>query len=340
MQSMKCFRPLLLVGMAALASCGKSSKPAQSNEPKFDEMDYALAAEYKALPAAVVIRVPLDASGNEIADDASMRAYRGQLALTQQTDLANLYSSGSNPGSMISSIDELSEDGTSTQSWGYWNDQYQGPTQGPAQGPAQGPFQGKVVQAPIKGKVVQAPVQGKIVQAPVQGKVVQTPVQGPMQFPGQAPVQKRCCRAKHDKSKPFFDLFHSRKPRCGILSPVLKPRRCMAVPMERVPVIAGPVIGGAPVVIEQQQQQPVVLPPPPAYYEDTTVVQPGPAPMSYASNGRFSRFQPRAYSNVNDNGFWGYESPISATYGQNRFYAYPKPACVGAEWCALVNENE
>jgi hypothetical protein len=355
MQSMKYFRPLMLVGVAALASCGKSSKPAPNNESQFDEMDYALAAEYSALPAAVVIRVPLDASGKEIADDASMRAYRGRMALTQQTDLATLYSDGTSPGSMISSIDELSEEGTSTQSWGYWNDQYQGPGQGPAQGPAQGPFQGKVVQAPIQtpmkgkvvqapvqgkvvqapfqGKVVQAPVQGKVVQAPFQGKVAQTPMQGPMQGPMQAPVQKGCCLAKHDKSKPFFDLFHSRKPRCGILSPVLKPRRCMAVPMERVPVVAGPVIGSAPVVVEQQ---PVVLPPP--AFDNAPVVQPGPAPMSYA-HGLFTRFQPRAYSNVNDNGFWGYEAPVSATYGQNRYYAYPRPACVGAEWCALVNDN-
>lgn len=336
MKSHVSFRPVVLAGIALLASCGKPSKSGPTNDQQFDEIDYALAAEYSRLPAAVVIQVPLDSSGNEIADDASMRAYRGHTNVNQQTDLANLYFGGTAPGHMISSIDDLSEEGASTQSWGAW-DQYQGPVQGkvaqsPVQGkvvqaPMQAPVQGKVFQAPVQGKVVQAPVQGKVFQAPVQGKVVQAPVQGPMQ----APVQK-CCLAKHDKSKPFFDLFQSKKPRCGALGPLLKPRKCMAVPMERVPVINGPVIGSAPVVVEQQ---PVMYPPP--AYDQTPVVQPGPAPISYAT-GMFSKFQPRAYSNVNDNGYWGYGAPVSATYGQNRYYAYPRPACVGAEWCALVNE--
>ncbi|NBR28361.1 MAG: hypothetical protein EBT83_08120, partial [Betaproteobacteria bacterium] len=209
----------------------------------------------------------------------------------------------------------------------------QAPIQAPMKGkvvqaPIQAPYQGKVVQAPIqapmKGKVVQAPIQapyqGKVVQAPIQapyqGKVAQTPMQSPFQSPAQ-----KCCLAKHDKSKPFFNLFQSRKQRCGALGPLLHPRRCMAVPAQQIPVLPG-----APVVVEQ----PVIV-------EQPSIVPPGPATLPSYNGTQFVNFQPRAFSNVNDNGFWGYEAPVAATYGQTRFYAYPRPACQGADWCDLVN---
>ncbi|NDE18156.1 hypothetical protein EBZ80_24880, partial [bacterium] len=196
----------------------------------------------------------------------------------------------------------------------------------PIQAPVKG---GKVVQAPIQAPI-QAPVKGgKVVQAPIQapyqGKVVQAPYQTPhqgkvVQAPIQAPVQK-CCLAKHDKSKPFFNLFQSRKQRCGALGHLLHPRRCMAVPAQQIPVLPG-----APVVIEQ-----------PMIVEQPSIVPPGPATLPSYNNTQFATFQPRAFSNVNDNGYWGYEAPVAATYGQTRFYAYPRPACEGADWCALVN---
>jgi len=145
-----------------------------------------------------------------------------------------------------------------------------------------------------------------------------------MQGPMQGPMQK-CCLAKHDKSKAFFDLFKSRKQRCGALGPLLHKKRCMAVPVQQIPVINGPVIG-APVMIEQ----PVVM-------EQPGIVSPGPAVLPSYNNTQFLNFQPQAFSNVNDNGYWGFGSAITTTRGYNRFYAYPRPACEGAEWCELVN---
>lgn len=353
------FRSAAVATLTILASCG-GSKSGNDNAKQYDEMDYALAAEYSALPAAVIIRVPLDVSGNEVADDASMRAYHGAGLVSVEADLASLFDHGTSPGNLISSLDSLNEEGTSTQSWGDWKNQpSQYPSQGPAQGkvvqapyqtpvqgkvvqapyqaPHQGPFQGKVVQAPFQGKVAQAPYQapfqgkvvqapyqapfqGKVVQAPFQGKVAQTPLQGPMQ----GPMQK-CCLAKHDKSKAFFDLFKSRKQTCGALGPLLHKKRCMAVPVQQIPVINGPVIG-APVMIEQ----PVVM-------EQPGIVSPGPAVLPSYNNTQFLNFQPQAFSNVNDNGYWGFGSAITTTRGYNRFYAYPRPACEGAEWCELVN---
>ncbi len=107
---------------------------------------------------------------------------------------------------------------------------------------------------------------------------------------------------------------------------MLHKRRCMAVPALQIPVYNGPVVGGAPVVIDQQ----IVI-------EQPDIVAPGPVVLPSYNNTQFVNFQPRAYSNVNDNGYWGYDSAISATYGQTRFYAYARPACEGAEWCELVN---
>ena len=309
--------------LAVLASCG-GAKTGNDNTNQFDEMDYALATEYLSLPTAVLVRVPLDAAGNELADNATMRAYEGDAMVSMESDLAGLFDAGRAPGNLISSLTDLGEEGTSTQSWGHWNNQ--APIQSPAQGKVvQAPIQAPI-QAPVKGgKVVQAPIQAPI-QAPVKGgKVVQAPYQTPhqgkvVQAPIQAPVQK-CCLAKHDKSKPFFNLFQSRKQRCGALGPLLHPRRCMAVPAQQIPVLPG-----APVVIEQ-----------PMIVEQPSIVPPGPATLPSYNNTQFATFQPRAFSNVNDNGYWGYEAPVAATYGQTRFYAYPRPACEGADWCALVN---
>ena len=329
------FRMSLATSITALASCG-GSKSGTDNATQYDDMDYALAAEYSNLPAAVIIRVPLDASGAELAAAASMRAYHGNDAVAAETDLAGIFADGRSPGQMISSLSDLNDEETSTQSWGHWNNQapYQGKV---AQSPYQAPYQGKVAQspyqAPYQGKVAQspyqAPYQGKVAQspyqAPYQGKIAQSPMQGPRQGPRQGPAQK-CCLAKHDKSKAFFNLFQSRKQRCGPLGPLLHKRRCMAVPALQIPVYNGPVVGGAPVVIDQQ----IVI-------EQPDIVAPGPVVLPSYNNTQFVNFQPRAYSNVNDNGYWGYDSAISATYGQTRFYAYARPACEGAEWCELVN---
>ena len=299
------FRMSLATSITALASCG-GSKSGTDNATQYDDMDYALAAEYSNLPAAVIIRVPLDASGAELAAAASMRAYHGNDAVAAETDLAGIFADGRSPGQMISSLSELNDEETSTQSWGHWNNQapYQGKV---AQSPYQAPYQGKVAQSPY--------------QAPYQGKVAQSPMQGPRQGPAQ-----KCCLARHDKSKAFFNLFQSRKQRCGPLGPLLHKRRCMAVPALQIPVYNGPVIGGAPVVIDQQ----IVI-------EQPDIVAPGPVVLPSYNNTQFVNFQPRSYSNVNDNGYWGYDSAISATYGQTRFYAYARPACEGAEWCELVN---
>ena len=286
------FRMSLATSITALASCG-GSKSGTDNATQYDDMDYALAAEYSNLPAAVIIRVPLDASGAELAAAASMRAYHGNDAVAAETDLAGIFADGRSPGQMISSLSELNDEETSTQSWGHWNNQ--------------APYQGKVAQSPY--------------QAPYQGKVAQSPMQGPRQGPAQ-----KCCLARHDKSKAFFNLFQSRKQRCGPLGPLLHKRRCMAVPALQIPVYNGPVIGGAPVVIDQQ----IVI-------EQPDIVAPGPVVLPSYNNTQFVNFQPRSYSNVNDNGYWGYDSAISATYGQTRFYAYARPACEGAEWCELVN---
>ena len=217
-----------------------------------------------------------------------MRAYHGNDAVAAETDLAGIFADGRSPGQMISSLSELNDEESSTQSWGHWNNQ--------------APYQGKVAQSPY--------------QAPYQGKVAQSPMQGPRQGPAQ-----KCCLARHDKSKAFFNLFQSRKQRCGPLGPLLHKRRCMAVPALQIPVYNGPVIGGAPVVIDQQ----------------IVIEAPGPVVLPSYNNTQFVNFQPRSYSNVNDNGYWGYDSAISATYGQTRFYAYARPACEGAEWCELVN---
>ena len=355
------FRSSVIASLTILASCG-GSKSNDDQAKQYDEMDYALAAEYSSLPAAVIIRVPLDVSGNEVVDDASMRTYRGSNLVSVEADLASIFENGTSPDNLISDFNQLADEGTSTQSWGDWKNQpSQYPTQGPVQGkvvqaPHQAPFQGKVVQAPyqaphqapFQGKVVQAPYQapyqapfqGKVVQAPYQapyqapfqGKVVQAPyqapfqgkvVQTPMQGPMQGPMQK-CCLAKHDKSKGFFNLFNSRKQRCGALGPLLHKKRCMAVPVQQIPVINGPVLG-APVVMEQ-----------PMIMEQPGIVSPGPVVLPSYNNTQFLNFQPQAFSNVNDNGYWGFGTAITSTNGHSRFYAYPRPACEGAEWCELV----
>jgi len=111
------FRSTAVATLTILASCG-GAKSGNDNAKQYDEMDYALAAEYSALPAAVIIRVPLDVSGNEVADDASMRAYHGAGLVSVEADLASLFDHGTSPGNLISSFDSLNEEGPAPQTRG------------------------------------------------------------------------------------------------------------------------------------------------------------------------------------------------------------------------------
>lgn len=350
-------RILLATSLAAVSGCG-DSKSKKDNEAQFDAMDYALAAEYSRLPNAVVIRVPLDGYGTEQASAASMRSYYGSEMVTDSSDLAGIYENGRNPGHLISTLAELTSEGSSTQSWGAWQQQQQQQQGMPYQSPVQGPGQSPVQTSSKK------PYQGIF--------------KGKQQ---QQQQQRQCCKAKHDPSKPFFDLFKSKKPRCGSLGPLLKPRKCMAVPAQQIPVVNGPVIGGTQISVEQpmimnqqqqgsnpgqqqqgyyptqqqsyyptQSQSPYYFPDQQPYYNPANpgypgtqdpngqvpVVSPGPTRTTQNQNVQFLQFQPRAYSNVNDNGYWGYGQAVTATYGQTRYYAYPRPVCDGAAWCALV----
>lgn|GEM_PF-6309137 len=84
----------------------------QSQQPTAEEA--AMAKEYANLPASVVIRVPVDANGNEVSDQAEMRTSVASAEVSNNNTEA-LFTSAQ-PARTVSNADELDSD-SSTQSW-------------------------------------------------------------------------------------------------------------------------------------------------------------------------------------------------------------------------------
>lgn len=111
----------LTFSMLAASGCSNDDKQGDNVQPQNQNgsatpsaQDTELAAEYQRLPQAVVIRVPVDASGKEVAGNAEMRTFNGQ-ATVSESNTAALFAE-SEAARVVASADELDAD-SSTQSW-------------------------------------------------------------------------------------------------------------------------------------------------------------------------------------------------------------------------------
>jgi len=112
-----------LVG--GLTACGTNDNKKQSNNGDeqsvevTEEEKAALEAEFQTIPAAAIVRVPVDADGNATGEPQMMTI--GQADGLENLDaVAAAFDNGQAPQKMISGKDELNDD-TSTQSWQAWN---------------------------------------------------------------------------------------------------------------------------------------------------------------------------------------------------------------------------
>ena len=108
----------ITLALGLFSACSKDSdKSADSPAPQANaptEEQIALSKEHSQLPAAVVIRVPVDAAGNEVNDKAEMRtAAVGKEVTVDNTEA--LFATAQ-AARVVSSADELDAD-SSTQSW-------------------------------------------------------------------------------------------------------------------------------------------------------------------------------------------------------------------------------
>jgi len=305
-----------------LAACGEADKP-QSNQAPISIDESQLSSEYQNLPQGMIVRVPVDASGNMEVNSAEVRNYMGS-ALTENdvqglqaafeaAQINQVYGNGLYNPSLASGINYINY-GANTKGKGA----YQGPGQLPSQVPGKGlptaydksgkgtpgQFPGQYPgQAP--GKVGQAPGQfpgqypgqapGKVGQAPGQfpgqypgqapGKVGQAPGQFPGQYPGQAPGQFP--GQAPGKGKYGFGLSDSWN---ADITPTT--------------------------VAEIDRNQ---------YRYNRNDMQ---------DNFFHSRFRPAYRSGIYSNLYWSYYmNPYLYYSGSNCYFYYQRPSCGGYNWC-------
>lgn len=110
-------KSIVLALATVIAACGSSPKAARTDAPAVGQSTAAKempAATKDSLPAAGIIRVPLDANGAEQLDKADFRT-----ASTVKASDGQSVSAAFDNGATPSNVSELDKD-TSTQSWGHW----------------------------------------------------------------------------------------------------------------------------------------------------------------------------------------------------------------------------
>jgi hypothetical protein len=100
-----------MVAMVALSACGSMN---QSKKPTQPVTEQSAVAESAKLPAVTLVKVPVDASGNEIHDKAEMRL--ANSADLSEGNVEAVFGSSSAPETFVDELDQSS----STESFHGW----------------------------------------------------------------------------------------------------------------------------------------------------------------------------------------------------------------------------
>ena len=110
---MRFVKPMILVGLVVGATaCGTKSNSSDT-QPVAADLNAA------AIPAAAIIRVPVDASGNPIGEPSMRTVNADKASLASPEALSAAFEAGAEPQKIVANKSELDGD-TSTQSWCGW----------------------------------------------------------------------------------------------------------------------------------------------------------------------------------------------------------------------------
>jgi hypothetical protein len=110
---MRFVKPMILVGLVVGATaCGTKSNSSDT-QPVAADVNAAL------VPAAAIIRVPVDASGNPTGEPSMRTVNADKASLSTPEALSAAFEAGAEPQKIVANKSELDGD-TSTQSWCGW----------------------------------------------------------------------------------------------------------------------------------------------------------------------------------------------------------------------------
>ena len=125
---MRVIRTFAILGATlALVACGSQDKQEDANDaPQLTNQEKAeLEEEYASVPAAAIVRVPVDAQGNPTGAP-EMRVVENGDAPNTDAEMTSAWEGGNQPASIVASASELDADSStdSWHGWGYGNCRY------------------------------------------------------------------------------------------------------------------------------------------------------------------------------------------------------------------------